>query len=728
MNRERSNGNRRAERGKTQRGRADEFYPDEAYDDDFDANAFDDASYDDGDDFDADEDLDEDDLFDDVSLGEDADAGFGSEDADAIIGDSRMEDKIFNQAMNDRRGDGQNDRRAEDYGEADQCAGARGSGSGNTVRGRKNPRELNTAGSTIDRSQVSREKEQKKKGKLKKIIGWVLVEALTLCLIFGYGFVLRSWNMFTRPGVNEKVVENNNISMEKKKEMEGYWTIAAFGLDARDTEDLQRWNSDVIMLISINMDTGDIKLCSVFRDTYLNISSKNQYNKINAAYANGGPEQALAALNKNLDLNIKNYVTVNWKSVAEAINILGGVDDVDISKAELYYINAYITDTVKGTGIGSHQLKKTGPQHLDGVQAVAYARLRYMDNDFARTERQRIILKKCFEKAKQADFSVLNNILVTCAPNMLTNISMNQVVRMAQGITKYNIAGTGGFPWSRGDALISGKGACVIPTTLESNVVKLHEFLFEDTNYQPSKAVLQYSSKIKEDSRLYKEGVPIESVATDQGVIQKPKATTRDENTDDEDDEESSSREKYTIGTDENGNLIYPTDEDGELVIPTNADGDVIYPTDADGNRIRPSRETRPTETRPTELAEPTEGDAGSEIVDDNGNVISPGETSNHPGGNSQTGGTVRPTETLSPAEEQAGTKPQTGNSGTRPTEPQQTTQSGSNIAPTAPTPVPDEPVIVPSTTAAAPGGNSGAAVPGGPADAGPGGVAGPGL
>lgn len=701
MNRERSNGNRRTGRGDARRGRADEFYLDETHDGD--------AGYED-----------EEDLFDDVSLGEeDSDYSYDEQEADEIVSDSGMEDKIFNQAMNGRTADGRSQgsrRKDEEKTSERQEAGRSGRGS----RGRNHPRELNTAGSTIDRNLVSREKEQKKKGKVKRIIGWVLVEALTLCLIFGYGFVLRSWNMFTRPGVNEKAVENNNISMEKKKEMEGYWTVAAFGLDARDTEDLQRWNSDVIMLISINMDTGDIKLCSVFRDTYLNISGKNQYNKINAAYASGGPEQALAALNKNLDLNIKNYVTVNWKSVAEAINILGGVDDVDISKAELYYINAYITDTVKGTGIGSHQLKKTGPQHLDGVQAVAYARLRYMDNDFARTERQRIILKKCFEKAKQADFSVLNNILVTCAPNMLTNISMNQVVRMAQGITKFNIAGTGGFPWSRGDALISGKGACVIPTTLESNVVKLHEFLFEDTGYQPSKAVLQYSSKIKEDSRLYKEGKPIESVATDQGVIQKPKATTRDE--DGEDDKDETKDEKYTIGVDEDGNLVYPTDENGEKIIPTNAEGDIVYPTDADGNTVRPGSETRPTETRPTELAEPTEGDAGSEIVDDNGNVLSPGETGTH------TGGTSRPTETLSPAEEQTTRPSGAEEPGGRPTETQQT-ENG-----TAPTShVPDEPVVLSPTTAAAPGSNGGAQAPGTPGGnsapgSAPGAAAGPGA
>ena len=115
-------------------------------------------------------------------------------------------------------------------------------------------------------------------------------------------------------------------------------------------------------------------MVSLFRDTYLNLSKEGSYNKFNQAYFTGGPEQAMAAINRNLDLNVTDYATFNWKAVADAITILGGVD-VELSKAEFYYINAFISETVAVTGIGSTQLTHAGMNHLDGVQAVAYGRL-----------------------------------------------------------------------------------------------------------------------------------------------------------------------------------------------------------------------------------------------------------------------------------------------------------------------------------------------------------------
>ena len=589
----------------------DEDYRDEDYlDEDFLDEDYQDEDFPEGD-F-PEEDLTEDlDLFDDVDLDQE---GAIQEDS-SIAGDPGMEDKIFGQAMSDKR---------------DRNGGS----------GRKAPRELNTAGSTVDQKRLKREQEQKKKSRVRKIIFWTVLELFTLCLIFGYGFVIRTFSRMPHPEVNRAAIENENLSMEKKKEMEGYWNFYVFGVDGRNSAVGKGLNSDVIMLASINQDTGDIKLVSIFRDTYLNISEKNQYNKINQAYAQGGPEQAIAALNKNLDLNVTNYVTFNWEAVAHGINILGGVDDIDISKAELYYINAYITETVKATGIGSHQLTHTGPQHLDGIHAVSYARLRLMDSDFARTERQREIIEACFKKAKTADFAVLNNILVDCFPMVAIDIPLSDLVRMAQSITKYNIADTGGFPWSRGDANIPKKGACVIPTSLESNVKMLHEFLFGDEDYQPSDAVLRYSEKIKEDSSLYKEGKPVESVGTDNGVIQKPKTTAADEDEDEKETTKDRDKDK-TYETDEDGNRIYETDEDGET----------IYPTDEDGKPIKPSESsqasTRPT--RPTSLMEgdeeTTEGDAGSEIVDDEGNVLGTSPVPGQSGSSSHN----RPTSTVDP-------------------------------------------------------------------------------
>lgn len=488
-------------------------------------------------------------------------------------------------------------------------------------------RELNSASTAIDRNTVRKEKETKKKSRIRKIILWSFLEIITLAVIFVYGYFLRSWNLVTRPEVNENNIENHNLSAEKKEEMEkGYWTFAVFGVDGRNASDLvsKGLNSDVILIVNINQDTGEIRLCSVFRDTYLNINEKNSFRKINQAYSEGGPEQALAALNKNLDLNIKNYVTFNWKAVADGINILGGIDGINISKAELYYINAFITETVKVTKLGSYQLTGTGEQHLDGVQAVAYGRLRLMDDDFARTERQKRVIRACFEKAKHANFSVLNNIMVVCFPEVATNIGFNTVVDMAQNITKYNLTESGGFPWQRSASGISSVGDVVVPATLESNVKYLHKFLFDDDDYQPSAAVLNYSETIKEKTHVYKEGQVVESVRTDGGLISSPKTTaavseteskSTEETTDAETDEEGNVIEKVTIGIDDEGNLVYPTDEDGNRILPTDEGGNVIYPTDEDGNPVIPETGGNPDD-------KPGEPSHGDDVEDEGGESV----------------------------------------------------------------------------------------------------------
>lgn len=237
----------------------------------------------------------------------------------------------------------------------------------------------------------------------------------------------------------------------------------------------------------------------------------------------GGPEQAVKALNKNLDLNITHYVAFNWKAVATAINILGGVD-IDISKSEFYYINAFITETVKGTGIGSVQLKKAGVNHLDGVQAVAYGRLRLMDSDYARTERQRLVIQKAFEKAKKADFATLNSLIGNMSAMCATNINMNDILPMAKNVTKYHLSETTGFPAARGEQKMKIgklKLSCVIPQTLVSNVTSLHKFLYGEEDYKPSSTVQTISNKIAELTGLNKAGKEIDHVATDQGYIPK---------------------------------------------------------------------------------------------------------------------------------------------------------------------------------------------------------------
>lgn len=290
---------------------------------------------------------------------------------------------------------------------------------------------------------------------------------------------------------------------------DGYWTIAVFGVDSRDGNTGKGALSDVEMLCSIHRKTGEIRLLSVFRDTYLRIDQKEDFDKINEAYFLGGPEQAIKALEDNLDLQIDDYATFNWKAVVDAINVLGGVD-IDITDKEFAYINSFITETVNSTGVGSYQLEHSGMNHLDGVQAVAYARLRLMDTDFNRTERQRKVLGQAMEKAKNSDLKTLKTLIGTVYPQTKTSIGVDNLAGMAKNAKKYYISQTSGFPFSHQEIKI-GKKACVVPTTLESNVIQLHSFLYNTENYVPSESLKSISTHIIEVSGLGEPGKDIES-------------------------------------------------------------------------------------------------------------------------------------------------------------------------------------------------------------------------
>lgn len=423
-----------------------------------------------------------------------------------------------------------------------------------------------------------------KRKKTRRLIIMAVAECFALLFIFGYAYVAKLWGSIQRPEFKANDVRNQEFAVEKPQYMKGHWTVAVFGVDSRGEAVGKGNNADVNMICDINQDTGEIKLVSVFRDTYLNVSDDNTYNKLNYAYFVGGPEQAVKTLNKNLDLDITDYATFNWKAVADAINILGGID-MEISKSEFYYINSFITETVKATGVPSTHLKKAGMNHLDGVQAVAYGRLRLMDTDYARTERQRKVIQAAFDKAKTADISVLNNILVVVFPQIATSLDFADLYNMATNVTKYYIGETSGFPTARGEQSMGKKGSCVIPQTLESNVKQLHQFLFNEENYEPTNTVKTIGAKISADTGLYKESEHIGHVPTDKGYI--PKATTAPATTEARTEEETTEETTIEIETDEDGNLIDPP-EDYE--IETDEDGNLIPTTSGSGSETRPSR------------------------------------------------------------------------------------------------------------------------------------------
>jgi len=287
------------------------------------------------------------------------------------------------------------------------------------------------------------------------------------------------------------------------KNQKGYYTVAVFGVDSRDGNVGKGALSDVNMIVNVDRESGDIQLISIYRDMYSMIDRDGKFHKFNQAYVEGGPEQALETLNRNLDLDIKDYITVNWKAVIDAINILGGVD-LEITDAEFKYMNSFIAKTVEATGVGSYELEHAGMNHLDGVQAVAYARLRLMDTDFNRTERQRKVVSLAFDKAKNANFSTLYSILVAVLPQTATNVGIDNLIPFAKDISKYHLSETTGFPFDK-DTKKMHKRDYVVPITLKSNVIALHEMLYGKIpgySYTPSETLVKISNKIIKDTGM----------------------------------------------------------------------------------------------------------------------------------------------------------------------------------------------------------------------------------
>ena len=305
---------------------------------------------------------------------------------------------------------------------------------------------------------------------------------------------------FSKIGVNTGVSDNNV--------MKGYTTIGLIGLDGRDGELKSGARSDTMIIASINNDTKKVKLVSVYRDTYLRIGEDSegngQYDKANAAYAKGGPEQFLSMLNTNLDLNVTDFVSVDFQAVAEAVELLGGID-VELKEEEVVHLNNYCVETSKVTGMDYTPLEKTaGVHHLNGVQTVAYARIRYTaGNDFRRAARQREVIYKIVEKAKNADVATLSKILDKVFPNVYTSFSKAEILQMGMSMLSYDIEDQTGFPFDHlyGQRVEDAVGIdVVLPVTLESNVIKLHEFLYPEDSYTPSEEVKAYSQRIVDKS------------------------------------------------------------------------------------------------------------------------------------------------------------------------------------------------------------------------------------
>lgn len=353
----------------------------------------------------------------------------------------------------------------------------------------------------------NRRKKRKKK-KSRKILMFVFEILLLAILLIGAYFVsmvqkIDFQNMDeSQAGINEDLKKDTLLSLE------GYTNIALFGLDNRSSNNYDTGNSDVIMIASINNKTKEVKLVSVYRDTYLSIGG-GKCRKANAAYANGGPTRAVQMLNSNLDLDIKDYVCVDWAAVVEVIDALGGLD-MEISEPERKQINKYKWEVDKATGLTTPDLMESGMVHLNGTQATTYARIRKLSgDDFKRASRQRIVMQLMLEKAKKADIGTLTSICNSVVDDISTTLSISQILSLVKDVKSFKVSTTTGFPFELTTTSLTVTGDTVVPADLITNVKELHQYMFDDMAYVPSQTVSTISDTIVNSTGVTKESALI---------------------------------------------------------------------------------------------------------------------------------------------------------------------------------------------------------------------------
>ena len=364
-----------------------------------------------------------------------------------------------------------------------------------------------TSGTKTSGTKTSGKKGSSKRAKKRKKAKMITfaTEAVILIVLSVVLYVLNRTELLSKVTYDDEVVQDsvNELTEETLEVMEEYTNIALFGLDTRQAGSLGKGNrSDTIMVASINNDTKDVKIVSIYRDSYLNLAN-DKYRKCNEAYSVGGPEQAVAMLNMNLDLKIDHYMSVDFLAVSEVVDLLGGIE-IDVDEYEIEHLNNYTVETSKVTGKKTQKLTKTGLQTLDGVQATSYCRIRYTaGDDFKRTERQREVLETIAKKAKTMSVSQLDEIVKKVFPMCATNMTVDQLLAIAANGLSYNIVGTSGFPFDVVTDSVGSAGSCVVPVDMENNVKQLHTYLFDATDYQPSETVVKISDKIKNDTGVY---------------------------------------------------------------------------------------------------------------------------------------------------------------------------------------------------------------------------------
>ena len=389
--------------------------------------------------------------------------------------------------------------------------------------GRRYPedeREMRAARSASERRRLAlEEKRRAKKKKRRRRIGILVAEVIILSVLCVFAYATVKMDKLDFNFLDED-------KLEVYKDTGPYTNIALFGLDAREGESIESGvRSDSMMIASINNETNEVKVVSIFRDTLLK-QQDGTFDKANAAYSYGGPQEAIALLNRNLDLDIKNYMSVDFKALSDVIDALGGME-LELTAEEVVHMNNYCVETSEVTGKDYERIEPevAGTYHLNGVQATSYARIRATaGGDYKRAERQRLVIEKIVEKAQKANLKTLDKIIDVVFPQVSTSFSSKDLIGIAANALSYQLGETQGFPYSIADTdVVDGyEGSYVVPSDFDGDVKKLHEFLFNEKDYQVSDTVKEISHEIDVMSGAIVEDGYTDEYGTDEGYSEEP--------------------------------------------------------------------------------------------------------------------------------------------------------------------------------------------------------------
>ena len=360
-----------------------------------------------------------------------------------------------------------------------------------------------------------------KKMRRRKIIFGIEITVLLILsgILFVYAWINRSMDKMNQDTldssqiqINREVKANTDLS-----QMSGTQVIALVGVDARGvkgSELAESMNSDTIILCCIDHDKQEIRMVSIMRDTWMNMAKYTdeyyEFDKANSAYNRGGPESMLSMLNTNLDLALTDYVTVNFKALADAIDVLGGLD-IEMTNAECVHANNYNREVSEAQGVEYEAIPYdedlgddySEVRHVSGALATSYARIRYGGGDDAkRTSRQRIVINLMVQKLKQNPTKI-PEILDKVMGNVSTSLTKNEILELGMHAVTYTMGTSYAYPFQLcyGENVVNALGEdVVIPVTLEFNVRELHEYLYPGLSYEPSAAVTEYSDYIARKS------------------------------------------------------------------------------------------------------------------------------------------------------------------------------------------------------------------------------------